>query len=400
MLPLAYSSNVHPAETLDELIYALDSCTGEIRKRLGWDILGLDFRIGAHAIDQLHGNAEALAQLRKALDKNRICPYTINGFPLRPFQTDVVKSKAYEPDWTETERQDATAKLMDIALELSDEPVITISTVPGSYRPFGGKHNDAKTIAAAFGAWAARAAKIHREQNRLVILCPEPEPWCFLETSWDVAWFWQGPLQEFGLPACRAALDGDDAAARAALHRHLGICFDTCHFSLAFEHQPTAVQRMRDAGAKPIKCQFSAAPELARPHEQHDGVASLRAMAEPRFLHQTAAASASGSLSKVDDLDQLDACLARLPSAQTARSHFHIPVFREPQAEGLSTTVQDSLAGLRACIGAGASHIAVETYTWSILAEDERDVIDGTVRELEYLQGVMDGIADAVQEGV
>jgi sugar phosphate isomerase/epimerase len=393
MLPLAYSSNVHPAETVDELIYALDNCTGEIRKRLGWDMLGLDFRIGAHAITQLHSNDKMMKQLRKSLDKNKILPYTINGFPLKPFQTDVVKADAYRPDWTEAERQSATANLLDIALELSDEELITISTVPGSYRPFGAKHNDPKIIAAAFGAWAAHAARIQRDQNRTVVLCPEPEPWCFLETSSDVAWFWQGPLQEFGLPACRKALDGDDEAARAAMRRHLGICFDTCHVSLAFEDQPTAVKRMRESGASPMKCQFSAAPELIRPHANTEALSALRAMAEKRFLHQTAAASPTGSLSKVDDLDQLDECLARLPSADTVRSHFHIPVFRERQDQGLSTTVNDSLAGLRACLAAGATHIAVETYTWSILADDERDIIDGTVRELEFLKGVMDGIA-------
>ena len=142
---------------------------------------------------------------------------------------------------------------------------------------------------------------------------------------------------------------------------------------------------MAAAGARIAKCQFSAAPEVRSPARDPQGVAALRALAEPRFLHQTAAASASGSLAKVEDLDQLERCLAMLPEATAVRSHFHIPVFREPVERGLSTTVLDSLAGLAACRAAGCTHIAVETYTWSILAATERDALAGTVRELEWL---------------
>jgi hypothetical protein len=143
---------------------------------------------------------------------------------------------------------------------------------------------------------------------------------------------------------------------------------------------------MAGAGARIAKCQFSAAPEVRIPARDPDGVAALRALAEPRFCHQTAAGGASGSLAKVEDLDQLDRCLAMLPEAAAVRSHFHIPVFREPSQRGLSTTVRDSLAGLAACRTAGCTHLAVETYTWSILAPTERDALAGTVRELAWLK--------------
>ncbi|MBA3687149.1 MAG: xylose isomerase, partial [Planctomycetes bacterium] len=232
-----------------------------------------------------------------------------------------------------------------------------------------------------------------RDTGRTVVLCPEPEPWCLLETSWDVAAFWSGSLAEHGVAACAASLDGDETAARAALATHLGICLDTCHVSLAFEDQVAAVARMAAAGARVAKCQFSAAPEVLDPSGDAEGVAELRALAEPRFLHQTAARSAAGSLSKVEDLDQLDECLARLPDATAVRSHFHIPVFRDPLERGLSSTVRDSVAGLRAAIAAGCTHISVETYTWSVLAAKERDALSGTMRELEFLDGAVDAIA-------
>jgi len=391
MEPLGYSTNLHAAESVTDLCENLRHFAGQARERLGWKHLGVDLRLGHQAISEL-ADAKALTTLRVTLDKAKLSAHTLNGFPLGAFQAPVVKHEAYRPDWSEPARLDDTLALLDIALALSDAAVVTISTVPGSYRLFGSDHNDVDVIAAAFGRWAAAAAQRQRTTGRTVILCPEPEPWCLLEHSHDVAAFWRGPLAHAGLAACTAALDGDATTARNALRQHLGVCVDTCHLSLAFEDQVAAVQRMRDAGAQIAKCQVSAAPEVANPHRDHDGLAELRALAEPRFLHQTAARSASGSLSKVEDLDQLDTCLARLPNATAVRSHFHIPLFREPADHGLSSTVRDSLAGLRACLAAGCTHVAVETYTWSVLAKREQDALDGTIRELGFLAGAVDGL--------
>jgi sugar phosphate isomerase/epimerase len=392
MQPLGYSTNLHAAETVEEIAAALGAFAADARNRLEWPVLGVDLRLGARAIADL-AEAGPRDALRRALDANRLAAHTINGFPLGRFQAEVVKRDAYRPDWVDAERLAASVALLDIALALSDAPLVTISTVPGSYRPFGAERNDPAAIAANLGRWAAAAARRKRDTGRTVVLCPEPEPWCFLETSWDVAWFWQGPLAEHGLAACADDLDGDVLAARAALAGHLGVCVDTCHLSLAFEDQAAAVARMRAAGARIAKCQVSAAPEVANPHADPDGVADLRALAEPRFLHQTAARSASGSQVRVEDLDELDACLARLPGATTVRSHFHIPLFREPTERGLSSTVADSVTGLRACLAAGCTHVSVETYTWSVLEKRERDALDGTVRELEFLRGAVDGMA-------
>jgi sugar phosphate isomerase/epimerase len=384
--PLGYSSNLHAAETVDELLGTLTRFTSEVRKQLGWDRLGLDLRLGSTAIRNLARDQTSRAKLRRALDEAHISAHSLNAFPLRPFQAAVVKADAYRPDWTETERVDDTIAIIDVALALSDDDLITVSTVPGSYRPFGAKANDQQIIAAALGRWAGHAAQRARTCGRKVVLCLEPEPWCTLETSFDVTAFWRGPLAEFGIRAAAQVLDNDEKAAQKAIDSHLGICFDTCHFSLAFEDQHAAVQRMREAGVNIAKCQFSAAPEVLRPFDDTAGLAALRSLAEPRFMHQTAACSANGSLSKVQDLDQLDQCLARLPNATAVRSHFHIPIFRPAQADGLSSTINDSQKGLYACLNSGCTHVSVETYTWSILAEQERDALTGTVRELEYLR--------------
>ena len=381
MRPLGYSTNLHAAESLAELEERLLPFAAEVRAELGWEVLGLDLRLGDRALADLAAPG-ALARLRGAFDRGGFSAHTLNGFPLRPFQAERVKEQAYLPDWTDPERLASSLRLLDAALALSDDTLVTISTVPGSYRPFGPVRNDAAVIAANLGRWAAAAHRAFTATGRTAVLCLEPEPWCLLETSHDVAWFWNGSLAVHGLAAARAEIGSD---AEAALARHLGVCVDTCHLSLAFEDQGAAVGRMAAAGARIAKCQFSAAPEAS----DAEGLAALRALAEPRFMHQCAARSAAGSQVRCADLDQLDVALARLPVPKTVRSHFHIPVFREPTDSGLSTTVADSALGLAACLAHGCTHVAVETYTWSILAQDERDARRGTARELRHLANLV-----------
>lgn len=386
---LSYNSNLHPAESVDELINTLDEFASEVRRGLGWDELGLDLRLGSSAIEECR-DPEKLKQLAGSLEHNHISVYTLNAFPLSVFQSTVVKDRAYDPDWTTPLRLNDSLDLIRIAMSLSNHDFMTISTLPGSFKPWAYNDQLLRRCARAYGTWAAAAAEMEAECGRWVQLAIEPEPWCFLENTAEVIAFWQGPLMEDGLAACTAALDGDQAAAEAALQRHLGICFDTCHFSLAFEDQVAAVNKLEAAQIPIHKVQFSAALEVRNPHQDPDAVAALQAMQERRFLHQTCVQSDNGSLYKTVDLDQLPQALAHMPTAACVRSHFHIPVFWPAQERGLSSTIADSRRGLDACLAQGASHIAVETYTWSVLADNDNGAIAGTIQELEFLSDLVD----------
>jgi hypothetical protein len=378
VLPLAYSTNLHAAESAGEIAEALAHFAGPLRQQLGWDRLGVDLRLGSVA---LRGD---LVALRRTLDAQGLSAHTINGFPLRPFQASRVKENAYLPDWSDAERLADSLRLIDAALLLSDEMEVTVSTCPGSFRPLGPRRNDVAGFAAALGHWVAEACKARERTGRTVVLCLEPEPWCLLETSWDLAWFWREPLAEHGVATAARRLDGDVELATAAMARHLAVCFDTCHLSLAYEDQASAVTRMQQAGARIAKVQVSAAPQAdaRRPAE----LAALAAMDEPRFLHQSACVDASGGLSRCVDLDGLAESLARLPQATMVRSHFHVPIDAERLGNGLSTTAPDSRLGLTACLAAGCRHVAVETYTWPLLAAEPSARQAGTERELRVLQ--------------
>ena len=387
MLPLGYSTNLHAAESCSEIASALDGFAGALRVELGWDRLGVDLRLGSDAL------AEGLAGwrlIRAQLDRHRLSAHTLNGFPLRPFQAVRVKDDAYLPDWTSDQRSADSVRLLDAALFLSDEPLVSISTVPGCYRPHRQDAASVATVAAALGRWAAAAAKAKRATGRTAVLCLEPEPWCLLENDHDVAWFWSGPLALIGVTAAASALDDDHAAGRAAIAEHLGVCVDTCHLSLAFVDPGEAVGRMAAAGARIAKIQVSAAPEVIDPDQDSAGVAAMRALNEPRFLHQTAAArrlgESWGSMVKVQDLGDLDGLLARMHGAHAVRSHFHVPLTTPVTKRGLSATIADSRAGLAASVAAGCTHIAVETYTWPLLARTTDTIRAGTAGELRWLK--------------
>ena len=51
--PLGYSSNLHAAETVADLERVLAEFTGEARRRLGWERIGLDLRLGSAAIREM-----------------------------------------------------------------------------------------------------------------------------------------------------------------------------------------------------------------------------------------------------------------------------------------------------------------------------------------------------------
>ena len=351
--PLSYSTNLHRAETPVDLVAEVLPFATALRQDLGWDRLGLDLRLGFAALD-----LDAVA-FRRACDAAGLAIHSLNGFPLEPFQATVVKEGAYRPDWTDPRRLAATRRLMDLLLVLSDEPLLTISTVPGSFAPW---RAEPTAIAAALATFAVATREVEDRTGRRVVLALEPEPWCLMETTWDAVAFWQRHLAPTGLT------------------RWLGLCFDTCHASLAFEDPVEAVDRLTAGGVAIVKAQVSAAPEA----RDAAGLAALARLAEPRFLHQTALRSAAGSVVRVSDLDQLSAAAARLPGWTAARSHFHIPL--HARLPDLASTAAESRRAVTALAAAGCTHLGVETYTWPLLAPTVADIRAGTAAELRELR--------------
>jgi hypothetical protein len=152
-----------------------------------------------------------------------------------------------------------------------------------------------------------------------------------------------------------------------------------------FEGPEAATARLRAAEVPIVKAQVSAALRVPAGGDP----AALAAFAEPRFLHQTRERVAGGGVVGVDDLDE--ALAGGLPGdGGEWRAHFHVPV----HWEGPQTTQAELVRTLDVLVGGPhplATHLDVETYTWTVLPPQRRPdgpegLVDGLACELRWVQ--------------
>jgi sugar phosphate isomerase/epimerase len=146
-------------------------------------------------------------------------------------------------------------------------------------------------MARNLGAVASQFARLESETGRRMHLGLEPEPDCFLETTAQTLSFFSSALPEGALPEICRLSGVDSERALELLHRHIGVCFDTCHVALQYEDLSESLKAYQNAGILISKIQLSAA--LRTPASQ----AALRALEifrEPTYLHQVKARTRAG----------------------------------------------------------------------------------------------------------
>src|SRR5262249_23740025 len=222
-----------------------------------------------------------------------------------------------------------------------------------------------------------------REKGQQIALALEPEPFCVVETIAEAVTFFEEHLFSRAAVGRLAALSGlGEAEAEAALHRHLGVCFDACHAAVEFETPAEAVASPRRAGIVIAKIQVSAGLRVKPPSPTHR--AALQRFAEDVYLHQVVARAGS-TLRRYADLPE-----ALEDAASGAddewRIHFHVPLFHETLGPFRNT--QGFLRELLSLQSREAlsPHLEVETYTWHVLPPEfrGRDVTDDIAREIQW----------------
>ncbi|WP_431899752.1 metabolite traffic protein EboE [Nonomuraea sp. bgisy101] len=331
---LAYCTNVHSAEDLPGIHAQLSGFCARVRSLLGVPRLGVGLWLPAGAARALLDDPRELVRLRAALDSHGLEVVTLNGFPYRGFQQEVVKHRVYSPDWSSPERLRYTLDLAAILAALLPDDVTegSISTLPLAWRTEGAPTALLKPLVEGL-------REVRSRTGRTIRVAFEPEPGCVIETTAQAA----------------ELLPRDEL---------LGVCLDACHLAVGFEGL--------DFGDLPIvKLQASCALETP-PGAQR----ALGAYDEARFLHQTRCASGYA--------DDLGEALARLPYGERWRTHFHMPLHAAPPPP-LTTTAGYLGELLRTVLAAPLTrHIEVETYTWSVLPEP--DVTGGIAAELDWMR--------------
>ncbi len=380
---LTYCLNIHPGETFAENLAAIRQHAVAVKQQLSPQLpFGLGLRLGAAAAAELRVPS-VRRKLRDELDGLGLYAFTINGFPYGQFHGARVKENVYAPDWRTRERLDYTCLLADILTDLLPAGMSgSISTLPGSFKPWIHKDADVRAMAQNLVACAKHLAALREKTGREIHVGLEPEPFCFLETTDEVIKFFEGPLAA----ACA------DAVEREQVRHHLGVCLDTCHVALQFESPLEALRRYRAAGIRVSKIQISAALEVVLAETRGSGssrpqeVAALRAFDEPVYLHQTKARFTSGELLAWPDLADALPAIAESDRMETVRVHFHVPLFWEGGAPLRSTATDLSAEFFRAACAA-TDHLEVETYTFSVLPEAMRagGVVACICRELDWV---------------
>lgn len=392
---LSYCTNIHGGESWVDHFDQLQQHVPEIKKAVSPDAaFGLGLRLAAKACAELRDpiQLEAFKAWLKAQD---CYVFTMNGFPYGDFHTKRVKDKVHFPDWTTVERTDYTLNLFKILAQLLPEGMEGgISTSPLSYRFWITENTDdwfsmrkrctqnvLRVIAHLYTTEVQTGVYMHLDM--------EPEPDGVLENGAEfIAWYTQELIPAAGV-FFKNNHDLDAEQAAALVKRYLQLCYDICHFAVAYEDHEAILKQLADLGIGIGKFQISAALRIPLSEDLSARDAQKKLLSEfdePIYLHQVVAQDEAGTLTKYRDLSDA------LPSFNDLqikewRSHFHVPIFLDHYGSIAST--QSDIATVLALqkLNAISNHLEVETYTWNVLPEALQIPIEKSiVRELLWVK--------------
>jgi hypothetical protein len=386
---LTYSTLVHPADNWDELWHSLQTFVPKVKARVSPEApFGVCIRLAAPTAERLHGDAAARTLLKHFLADQDLYVYTANAFPYGAFKGTIVKEQVYEPDWRTEARTQYTMAVADILADIGTPDVPpSIQTAPLGFKP----NVTGPDVVASYTEHVLRVVahlvQIEQRTGRLVTLAIEPEPHCFLETTDETVAYFTGHLYTGAAATRLAKLAGlPISEAHVALRRHIGIVFDIGHQAVGFEHIPTSLQALVDAGIPIFKLQEVAAMHI--PEVTQAAVDALAQFAKTVYLSQTVQKK-NGVLTKFLNLEDAFAAWTSDPGPREWRTHFHVPVFLEDLGAFRTTrfALEDALRFHKAT--PLSRQLEIETYTWDVLPDHLKtgDIVDYVVREIEWVKG-------------
>lgn len=392
---LTYCTNIHPGETWAAVFQSLRDYLLPIKARLApTEPLAVGLRLSDQASREL-AQPGHLADFRAWLAQHGLYVPIINGFPFGNFHNTVVKDAVHQPDWTTPARLAYTKRLaQQLAALLPAGLDGGISTSPLSYKPWlAGDEVRTATVLQQSAQHLAELVEelvvLHQETSRLIHLDIEPEPDGLLETSAEFVTFYQEYLLPQATAHLQVQLGLSMEASQQAVFDHVRLCYDVCHFALAYEAPAEVLARLAAAGIKIGRVQLSAALKADLPADSAERQEIARQFArfvEPAYLHQVVARGPDGHLRHYPDLPPALADI-EAGQAQEWRTHFHVPIFLERYAQ-----LQSTQAELRQVLALLAeqpvtSYLEVETYTWDVLPPTiKQDLATSIERELQWVR--------------
>jgi hypothetical protein len=386
---LTYCLNVHAGQSWEENFQAIRNEATDVRRRLGLqEPFGLGLRLSNQASLELEKPAR-LDELKSFLDDEGLYVFTVNAFPYGTFHGKAVKQDVYGPDWLRPERREYTLRVARILSALLPEDTVgSISTVPGTYKPWIRSRRNILDIALNLARTAWELQKLTETTGRTVVLGLEPEPDCLLSTTDELIQFCRGPLQNWGFDQLCRTEKLDRQWAAQVLWFYIGACMDLAHLAVEFEDPLDALAKLRRSGLTLAKVQLSAALE-AEPGSQ--ALEALGKFDEPVYLHQTKAQLRDGRILSYPDLPGALEAWNQGLDVRRWRTHFHVPLFFDHDGPLRSTRDTLSPALLSQLARRDFLHLEIETYTFGVLPEFLRPqrLSEGIAREYRYVQEVL-----------
>jgi hypothetical protein len=387
---LSYCTNIHPGSNWESTFDSLKKYVPSIKKRVSEHApFGIGLRLSNKASEELN-EGDHLVKFKQWLSNNDLYVFTMNGFPYGNFHDERVKENVHAPDWTTSERLVYTQRLFDqLANLLPDEGMSGgISTSPISYKYW---HNSKEKKQKAFKIGAENMAEIALQlleieavTGKYLHLDIEPEPDGLLENSDEVVKFYKHYLIPIATEIFKERTSLPKKHIQHAIKRYITVCYDICHFSLAYEEPKYTFKKFADAGLNIGKIQVSAALKILYNEAYADEIwKSLKRFDEPTYLHQVTEL-VGGKVKTYTDLPKI---LKEKKKFTEYRAHFHVPIFLEKFDKLYST--QDHILKVVDYINKNpvSEHLEIETYTWDVLPKElKRDLSESIIRELEWLK--------------
>lgn len=372
-LHLAYSTNIHRGNSWEETFAGLRDYTLRVKKEVcpGDEPFGIGLRLSNEASLELM-DRDRLTQFRRWLDANHCYVFTINGFPFGNFHGTRVKEQVYVPDWQSPERLDYTKRLFDLLVEILPKGMEgSVSTLPGSFKPFIKDNSEVKAIKSNLIECAQYIEKLSEEHDLDLHLGLEPEPFGYLETTQETIDFFKGFA--FFVPN----LD--------LIERRIGVNYDTCHMAIQFENAVESLTALVKNKIRISKVHLSSALNVVPTESARK---ALQEFVDPVYLHQVVSRDPLGTITRWEDLDQALEVPADASTDESEwRIHFHVPLYAKPE-NGMATTIEhlEETLDFVAKHPSACHHFEFETYTWEVLPTHLRtdSVVDQLIAEYKW----------------
>ncbi len=397
-LHLSYCTNIHSGESWQEVFANLKSYILPIKQQLAPILpFGIGLRLSDLASKEILADNQLLI-FKEWLQEHNCYVFTMNGFPFGNFHQQKVKDAVHLPDWTSSERLAYTLRLFDILAEILPTDVEGgISTSPLSYKLWWKSEQEKREVMKKASQHIAKVAvhlfRLKEKTGKILHLDIEPEPDGILENTQETVAYFKEYLLTQGADIVSDELKITKAQAKELILSHIQVCYDVCHFAVAYENHKEALQIFEKEGIKIGKFQISAALKADLPKEKtirEVVFKEFEVFNESVYLHQVIAKNSDNQLFNFNDLP-LALAKARGEEFVEWRTHFHVPIFLE-KYHLLQSTQADILDVLHILKRKPqiTKHLEVETYTWEVLPEDMReDVTTSIQRELAWVMKQM-----------